>query len=53
MKQYLNMDEVIIIHEHLIKEFGGSFGLRDEKGLDSAVMRPQIVTVVKRQSKVI
>jgi len=41
MRVYLNVEEVILIHENLIKEFGGSFGLRDKKGLDSAVMRPQ------------
>jgi death-on-curing protein len=41
MKKYLNVEEVIFIQEELIKEFGGSFGIRDRKSLEAAVMRPQ------------
>ena len=41
MRKYLTVEEVIYIQEELIKEFGGSFGIRDRKSLESAVMRPQ------------
>ena len=41
MRIYLNVDEVILIHDNLIKEFGGSYGIRDKKELASAVMRPR------------
>ena len=30
------------MHQKLIKEFGGSPGLRDKGALESALMRPQI-----------
>ena len=41
MRKYLTVEEVIFIQEELIKEFGGSFGIRDEKSLKAAVMRPR------------
>lgn len=41
MRKYLTIEEVIFIQEELIKEFGGSFGIRDEKSLEAAVMRPR------------
>ena len=41
MRKYLSIDEVIVIHDYLINEFGGSKGLRNRKSLDSALMRPQ------------
>lgn len=41
MRKYLTVEEVIYIQEEMIKEFGGSFGIRDRKTLESAVMRPQ------------
>jgi death-on-curing protein len=34
--------EVTVIHEALIQEFGGASGIRDEAALISALMRPQI-----------
>jgi death-on-curing protein len=34
------IDRVIRIHELLISEFGGSLGVRDRNGLESALMRP-------------
>ena len=42
MKRYLALDEVIYIQEELIKEFGGSHGIRDRKSLEASVMRPQV-----------
>ena len=36
------LDEVLVMHEILIREFGGSMGLRDIAALDSALMRPQL-----------
>jgi death-on-curing protein len=41
MIKYLSNDEVLSIHNYIIAEFGGSHGLRDENGLDAAIMRPQ------------
>ncbi len=35
------MDEVVGIHDRLLKEFGGSAGIRDLGMLESAVYRPQ------------
>ena len=37
-----SLDEVLAMHEVLIREFGGSMGLRDIAALDSALMRPQL-----------
>ena len=39
--KYLTVNEVIVIHEYLINEFGGSSGIRDLAGLESALARPQ------------
>ena len=36
----LTKDQIILLHTELIKETGGSDGLRDEGLLDSAVMNP-------------
>jgi death-on-curing protein len=41
MRKYLSIDEVIILHEYLINEFGGSNGLTNKKSLEAALMRPQ------------
>jgi death on curing protein len=35
------MDEVIVVHDQLIARFGGSPGIRDRGGLESALARPQ------------
>jgi len=39
--KYLTVNEVIVIHEYLIDEFGGSSGIRDLAALESALARPQ------------
>jgi death-on-curing protein len=39
--KYLTVDEVIVMHEYLIDEFGGSSGIRDISALESALDRPQ------------
>ena len=41
MRQYLTINNIKIIHEYLINEFGGSKGLSNIKSLESAIMRPQ------------
>jgi death-on-curing protein len=41
MRKYLTVDDVIFIQKELIKEFGGSHGIRDRKSLEAAVKRPQ------------
>lgn len=40
MIQYLSIEQVLRLHEHQIETFGGSRGLRDRGGLESAVARP-------------
>lgn len=41
MSDFLTLDELPAIHRKLIEESGGSQGLRDLNGLESALMRPQ------------
>ena len=36
------VEEVMLIHDGAIREFGGSLGLRDMGALESALFRPQI-----------
>lgn len=38
---FLSFDEVLEIHEQQIERYGGSAGLRDAAGLESAVATPQ------------
>ena len=38
---FLSLDEVLEIHEQQIERYGGSSGLRDAGGLESAVATPQ------------
>jgi death-on-curing protein len=38
---YPAIDDVIAVHDRLIAEFGGSLGIRDRGGLESALARPQ------------
>jgi len=38
---FLSFDEVLEIHEQQIERYGGSSGLRDAAGLESAVATPQ------------
>lgn len=39
--QYLSIEHVVGIHDVLIQEFGGSFGLRDPGLLESSVLQAQ------------
>ena len=41
MTFYPAIDDVIAVHDRLIAEFGGSLGIRDRGGLESALARPQ------------
>jgi len=38
---FLSLDEILEIHEEQIERYGGSAGLRDLAGLESAVATPQ------------
>ncbi len=38
---FLSLDEVLEIHEQQIERYGGSSGIRDAAGLESAVATPQ------------
>lgn len=39
---FLNVDDVLLLHADLIAQSGGSMGLRDRNGLESAVAQPQM-----------
>ena len=39
---YLDVDDVLELHDDLIRQSGGSSGLRDRGGLESAVAQPQM-----------
>ena len=39
---FLTVEEVLALHDDQIREFGGSHGLRDEGGLDSAVAQARV-----------
>lgn len=40
--RYLTLAEVVRLHQRVIERSGGSDGVRDEGGLDSAVHQPQM-----------
>ena len=40
--QFLTVGQVVLIHDELVREFGGVFGVRNESALDSAVLSPQM-----------
>lgn len=42
MTEYLGLDQILHLHRIQISRFGGSKGLRDRRGLQSAVARPQM-----------
>ena len=42
MTRYPSVEEVIAVHAKLVDRFGGSHGIRDRGGLESALARPQI-----------
>ena len=39
--QYIELDEVLQIHERAIRQYGGSFELRDMGGLESSLATPK------------
>jgi death-on-curing protein len=39
---YLTLEEVVVLQQSLINEFGGHHGIRDRGALESALMRPQL-----------
>lgn len=41
MTSYPTLEQVIAVHARLITKFGGSLGIRDRGGLESALARPQ------------
>ena len=42
MSDFPTLREVLVMHEELIRRFGGSSNLRDPAALESALMRPQM-----------
>lgn len=41
MTRYISLDEVLAIHDSMIGEYGGSYGIRDLNLIQSAIFRPQ------------
>lgn len=41
MTKYPSFQDVIFAHTLLVTRFGGTFGIRDEKALESAIARPR------------
>jgi len=41
--RYLSLSEVLYIHERIIKDTGGSHGIRNQGGLESALALPRQV----------
>lgn len=41
MIQYLTIDEILRLHYQVIKDFGGSHGVRDEGRIKSVLLAPQ------------
>lgn len=42
MSRYLSTEDILRFHDILIELYGGTKGVRDQSGLESAVARPQI-----------
>ena len=42
MSRYLSVEDILRFHDILIERYGGTKGIRDRSGLESAVARPQI-----------
>ena len=40
--KYITLEQVLYFHDLLIREFGGASGVRDLKGLESAIYRPLV-----------
>lgn len=40
--RYLSLDEVLILHDKLISQSGGSLGIRDIAGVESTVAQPKM-----------
>jgi death on curing protein len=38
---YPSVEDILFVHRHVIERFGGSLGVRDRGGIESAVARPQ------------
>lgn len=39
--RYLNLEQILLIHDDQIEKYGGSHGIRDLPLLESAIFRPQ------------
>ena len=41
MSRYLSVNDVLVIHQEMLRRFGGTKGVRDTNALNAAVGRPQ------------
>ena len=39
---YINLDKILALHNHIIQTSGGSAGIRDHGGLESAIAQPRM-----------
>jgi death-on-curing protein len=42
MTHYLTLPQIILIHKRIIASTGGSYGIRDQSSLESAVAQPRL-----------
>jgi len=40
--RYLTLNEILVLHQHLIDQLGGNTGVRDLSGLESALAQPRM-----------
>ena len=40
--RYLSLPELLVLHDHIIADTGGSFGVRDLPALESALAQPRV-----------
>jgi death-on-curing protein len=40
--RYLSLDEIHVLHQRILEQSGGSAGIRDPDGLDSALAQPRM-----------
>jgi death-on-curing protein len=43
MMRYLTIDEILDLHQQIIEQSGGAYGIRDRGALESAVAQPQMM----------
>jgi death on curing protein len=40
--RYLSLEELLVVYEHVIRQSGGTAGIRDQGGIESALAQPEM-----------